>query len=103
MRANYPLAAIVLLSLLISAAQANGLQVASPPQKPWSGDTPDMAGPIATDLSPAFTPKAIAKAMRKVGDWELVEAPRISARIGHLRRSIGGIWQRPDLCMIADT
>ncbi len=74
MRANYPLAAIVLLSLLISAAQANGLQVASPPQKPWSGDTPDMAGPIATDLSPAFTPKAIAKAMRKVGDWELVEA-----------------------------
>lgn len=36
-----------------------------------SGDTPEMAGPLATDLSPALVPTDIAKAIRKVGDWEL--------------------------------
>ena len=36
-----------------------------------SGDTPETAGPLATDLSPAFDAKDIGKAMRKVGDWEL--------------------------------
>lgn len=64
---------VALLSLLILAVQANGQQAPSPRQKPWSGDTPEAAGPLATDLSPAFTPKAIARAMQKVGDWELVE------------------------------
>ena len=35
------------------------------------GDTPDVAGPLATDLSPALNAEAIGKAMRKVGDWQL--------------------------------
>jgi len=35
------------------------------------GDQPDAPGPLATDLSPALTHAAIAKAMRRVGDWEL--------------------------------
>ncbi|HUV95973.1 MAG TPA: glycoside hydrolase family 88 protein [Acidobacteriaceae bacterium] len=74
MRTNYPRIGIALLSLLIPAARAISMQTPPPHQKLWSGDTPDVAGPIAPDLSPAFTPKAVAKAMRKVGDWELVEA-----------------------------
>jgi unsaturated rhamnogalacturonyl hydrolase len=41
-------------------------------QKPDpAGDTPAAAGPLATDLSPALNRDAIAKAMRKVGDWQL--------------------------------
>jgi len=35
------------------------------------GDDPDDAGPIATDLSYKATPKEVAKAMRKVADWQL--------------------------------
>lgn len=79
MRARYPLIGIALLSLLIPVAGASGMQAPPRHQRPWSGDTPDIAGPMATDLSPAFTPKSIAKAMRKVGDWELAETrPRFN-------------------------
>src|SRR5580692_7531234 len=35
------------------------------------GDAPDNPGPIATDLSYSVKPKAVAKAMRKVADWQL--------------------------------
>ncbi|MDE3148352.1 MAG: glycoside hydrolase family 88 protein [Acidobacteriota bacterium] len=35
------------------------------------GDDPDNPGPLATGLSYSIAPKAVAKAMRKVGDWEL--------------------------------
>jgi unsaturated rhamnogalacturonyl hydrolase len=38
---------------------------------PGAGDTPEVAGPPATDLSPALDREAIGKAMRKVGDWQL--------------------------------
>ena len=38
---------------------------------PGAGDTPEVAGPLATDLSPALDRDAIGKAMRKVGDWQL--------------------------------
>jgi rhamnogalacturonyl hydrolase YesR len=36
-----------------------------------AGDTPEVAGPLATDLSPALAKDAIGKAMRKVGDWQM--------------------------------
>jgi unsaturated rhamnogalacturonyl hydrolase len=73
MRAMYRQIGIVLLALLISAAHAGG-QKAQPSDPSFgAGDTPDQAGPLATDLSPALTPDAIAKAMRKVGDWELAK------------------------------
>jgi rhamnogalacturonyl hydrolase YesR len=39
--------------------------------QPGVGDTPDQAGALATDLSGAMKPEAVANAMRKVGDWEL--------------------------------
>jgi len=35
------------------------------------GDAPDDPGPLATDLSYSIKPKAVAKAMRKVADWQL--------------------------------
>jgi len=35
------------------------------------GDAPDDPGPIATDLSYSTKPAAVAKAMRKVADWQL--------------------------------
>ena len=35
------------------------------------GDAPDDPGPIATDLSYSIKPKPVAKAMRKVADWQL--------------------------------
>lgn len=38
------------------------------------GDSPVDAGPIATDLSPALTPAAIDKAMRKVADWQMTQS-----------------------------
>jgi rhamnogalacturonyl hydrolase YesR len=38
------------------------------------GDAPDNPGPIATDLSYSIRPAAVAKAMRKVADWQLERA-----------------------------
>ncbi len=38
------------------------------------GDAPVNPGPIATDLSYSIKPKAVAKAMRKVADWQLERA-----------------------------
>lgn len=35
------------------------------------GDDPDNPGPLATDLSYSTKPKAVAKAMRKVANWQL--------------------------------
>lgn len=35
------------------------------------GDVPDNTGPLARDLSPKLTPKAVETALRKVADWEL--------------------------------
>jgi len=35
------------------------------------GDSPADAGPLATGLSPAFKKKQVARALRKVADWQL--------------------------------
>jgi unsaturated rhamnogalacturonyl hydrolase len=60
---------IVFLALLILAC-ANCQRPATHGSA-GSGDTPDLAGPLATDLSPSLETDAIAKAMRKVADWQL--------------------------------
>lgn len=39
-----------------------------------AGDAPDDPGPLATGLSPALKPKAIAAAVKKVADWQLAAA-----------------------------
>jgi len=45
------------------------------------GDAPDNPGPIATDLSTSTKPAAVAKAMRKVADWQLERAQPYFDRI----------------------
>jgi rhamnogalacturonyl hydrolase YesR len=42
----------------------------------YFGDAPADGGPLATDLSPALTPAAIDKALRKVADWQLERTQR---------------------------
>jgi rhamnogalacturonyl hydrolase YesR len=43
----------------------------SPVEREHVGDAPDDPGPLATDLSAEIKPKAIAAAMKKVGDWQV--------------------------------
>ena len=75
------LAALALFAGLTASAQVT--QPKAPegePATPWSverasaGDSPDDPGPLATDLSPAFTHAAIRKAAQRVADWQLARA-----------------------------
>jgi len=62
------------LSFACMAASAGDLLRAQPTSNeklPAVGDSPDDAGPLATDLSSKLTPAAIRKAMERVGTWEL--------------------------------
>jgi unsaturated rhamnogalacturonyl hydrolase len=45
------------------------------------GDAPDNPGSLARDLSPSTKPAAVAKAMRKVADWQLERAQPYFDRI----------------------
>jgi unsaturated rhamnogalacturonyl hydrolase len=62
----------VCLSLALSVGMDGQIMSRSMHSSSFSGvgDTLDHPPPLAK-LSPAFTPKAIEKAMRKVADWEL--------------------------------
>lgn len=66
-------AAITLTALALSLVPARAQQL--PAQAAPPGDAPADAGPLATDLSPALTRRDIAKAMRRVGDWQLSRLP----------------------------
>lgn len=48
-----------------------GAQPARNAPTPIAGDAPADPGPLATDISGAFKPKAIRAAMRKVADWQV--------------------------------
>jgi rhamnogalacturonyl hydrolase YesR len=45
------------------------------------GDAPEDPGPLATDLSYSTKPAAVAKAMRKVADWQLKTSQQYFDRI----------------------
>jgi len=45
------------------------------------GDAPENPGPLATDLSTSTRPKAVAKAMRKVADWQFTTSEPYFDRI----------------------
>lgn len=58
------------------------------------GSSPDDPGPLATDLSPAVTTKAVDAAMRKVADWELMTLGPYFTRIDSSPKRLwdGRIW-----------
>jgi unsaturated rhamnogalacturonyl hydrolase len=56
------------------------------------GSDPDDPGPLAKDLSPAITPAAIAKATRKVADWQLGQTQQYFTVIDKARQLDGRIW-----------
>ncbi len=49
-------------------------QLTAAEQRPLVGDTPAVAPPLATDLSPKLTRKNVSHAMQKVADWQLARA-----------------------------
>jgi unsaturated rhamnogalacturonyl hydrolase len=49
-------------------------QLTAAEQRPLVGDTPAVAPPLATDLSPNLTRKNVSHAMQKVADWQLARA-----------------------------
>src|ERR1700735_286275 len=57
----------VLCGICCNAQQPETQRVASEHR---AGDAPADPGPLATDLSPAFTPASIHAAMRKGADWQ---------------------------------
>jgi unsaturated rhamnogalacturonyl hydrolase len=56
------------------------------------GSAPDDPGPLATDISPAFKPKPVAAAMRKVADWQLAQSQQYFAVFDRSRQLDGRIW-----------
>jgi unsaturated rhamnogalacturonyl hydrolase len=63
---------IAVFTLMVFVAPAFGQKPEPSHGSPGAaGDTPEIAGPLATDLSPALDQEDLGKAMRKVGDWQL--------------------------------
>ena len=58
---------LFLTSVFLGSQAADGSGEAGPPP----GDNAVNPGPLASDLSPALRTKAIQKAMRRVGEWQL--------------------------------
>src|SRR5580658_2058125 len=56
------------------------------------GSDPDDPGPLAKDLSPAITPAAVDKAMRKVADWQLAQSQQYFGTLDRTRQLDGRIW-----------
>jgi rhamnogalacturonyl hydrolase YesR len=56
------------------------------------GSDPDDPGPLAKDLSPAIKPEAVAKAVRKVADWQLAQSQQYFTAIDRARQLDGRIW-----------
>jgi unsaturated rhamnogalacturonyl hydrolase len=61
------------------------------------GDAPDNPGPIATDLSTSTKPAAVAKAMRKVADWQLERSQPYLDRIWTWSALYSGFMAASDL------
>src|ERR1700733_2917120 len=63
---------LMFLLCLFSCLQAGAQQKQTSRDKlPGLGDSPSDAGPLASDLSPAFKKKDVVRAVRKVADWQL--------------------------------
>ena len=71
-RLSRTIAAAILLIPLIPQGLLGQLTAAE--KAPWVGDTPAVALPLASDLSPELTRKNVSHAVEKVADWELARA-----------------------------
>lgn len=56
------------------------------------GSVPDDPGPLATDVSPAITQKAVGAAMHKVADWQLAQSQEYFTVFDRSRQLDGRIW-----------
>jgi unsaturated rhamnogalacturonyl hydrolase len=65
---------------LKNATPAQLAGIAKDNSRHFGGD-PDDGGPLAADLSPALTPAAVDKVMRKVADWQLTQSEPYFDRI----------------------
>jgi uncharacterized membrane protein len=66
------IAAVVTFAGVLVVPPLSG-QLKTPKQDP-AGDTATVVLPIATDLSPKLKRKEVARAIQKVGDWQLERA-----------------------------
>jgi unsaturated rhamnogalacturonyl hydrolase len=75
---DLPRSICIALVLLLSGLSSIHAQAQQPTKQalPGLGDSPSEAdaGPLASNLSPAFKKKEVARALRKVADWQL---PRV--------------------------
>ena len=71
-----PVVMAVAILLIPHALTPHGLwgQLTPAEKVPWVGDTPPVAPPLATDLSPQLTRKNVTHAIEKVADWQLARA-----------------------------
>jgi unsaturated rhamnogalacturonyl hydrolase len=56
------------------------------------GSVPDDPGPLAADVSPAITQKAVGAAMHKVADWQLAQSQEYFTVFDRSRQLDGRIW-----------
>lgn len=72
---SFPLRAVcsafLVITTVVSVAQVRPPESTGMDRLPVIGDQPDVAPPLATDLSPALRKRDVEKAMLKVADWEL--------------------------------
>jgi unsaturated rhamnogalacturonyl hydrolase len=64
--------ALLLALVIAGAAQVRPPESTGMDRLPVVGDQPDVAPPLARDLSPKLKKRAVEKAIRKVADWQLL-------------------------------
>jgi rhamnogalacturonyl hydrolase YesR len=69
--ANFALCSYQPLVFAQSQPSARELENIATNERRHFGDAPENPGPLASDLSYSIKPKAVAKAMRKVAEWQL--------------------------------
>jgi unsaturated rhamnogalacturonyl hydrolase len=64
----------VAAALLISVASSLSAQLTAAEKKVWVGDSPVVALPLASDLSPKLTRSEVSHAIQRVANWQLARA-----------------------------
>ncbi len=71
---NATVASCVLVCVLSACSSPLPAQLTAAERQAAMGDQPQIAPPLANGLAPALKRRAVAKAMRKVADWQLARA-----------------------------